>query len=59
MRIRPEVGVSSPAIMRSVVDLPHPEGPSRTVKLPAGAVKLTPEIAAASPYCLVRSSRTR
>ncbi|MNT39854.1 hypothetical protein D3C72_1761340 [compost metagenome] len=54
----PEVGESSPAIMRSVVDLPQPDGPSRTVKLPAGTVKLTPWIAAAPPYCLVRLSRT-
>ena len=42
MRMLPEVGVSRPAIMRSVVDLPQPDGPSRTVKLPAGTVKLTP-----------------
>src|SRR5690606_20787449 len=57
IRMRPDVGVSSPAIMRRVVDLPQPDGPSSTVKLPAGAVKLTPRMAAASPYCLVRSSR--
>ncbi|MCY1372914.1 hypothetical protein D9M69_601530 [compost metagenome] len=54
----PEVGVSSPAIMRKVVDFPQPDGPSRTVKLPAGTEKLTPWIAAAPPYCFVRLSRT-
>ena len=32
-RISPEVGSSSPAIMRSVVVLPQPEGPSSTKKL--------------------------
>ena len=58
MRMVPDVGVSSPAIMRSVVVLPQPDGPSSTVKLPAGTVKLTPWIAAAPPYCLVRLSRT-
>ncbi|MNI84118.1 hypothetical protein D3C73_1409900 [compost metagenome] len=58
MRMVPDVGVSSPAIMRKVVDLPQPDGPSSTVKLPAGTVKLTPWMAAALPYCLVRLSRT-
>src|SRR5262245_38148484 len=28
IRIRPEVGVSRPAISRSNVDLPHPDGPT-------------------------------
>ena len=32
MRMRPLVGVSSPAIMRRVVVLPQPEGPSRVMK---------------------------
>jgi hypothetical protein len=31
---RPLLGDSSPAISRSVVDLPQPDGPSSTVKLP-------------------------
>ena len=35
MRIRPALGGSSPAIMRSVVVLPQPEGPSRVVSVPA------------------------
>ena len=32
MRMRPSVGVSRPAIMRSVVVFPQPEGPSRVTK---------------------------
>ena len=32
MVMRPLVGVSSPAIMRRVVVLPQPEGPSRVTK---------------------------
>src|SRR6266849_3822532 len=39
MRIRPEVGSSRPAIMRSVVVLPQPEGPSRQKKSPSRTVK--------------------
>src|SRR5690348_9487635 len=34
--IFPEVGVSRPAIMRNVVVLPQPEGPSRAKKVPCG-----------------------
>ena len=34
IKMRPALGVSSPAIMRSVVDLPQPDGPSRTTSLP-------------------------
>ena len=34
--MRPEVGISSPAIMRKVVVLPQPDGPSRTKKLAVG-----------------------
>ena len=32
MTILPEVGVSKPAIIRNVVVLPHPEGPSKVMK---------------------------
>src|SRR5919106_4190867 len=35
MRSSPAVIVSSPAIMRSVVDLPQPDGPSRTMNSPS------------------------
>src|SRR3954462_11244443 len=36
----PAVGSSSPAIMRSVVVLPQPEGPSRQRNWPSSTVKL-------------------
>ncbi len=38
-RMRPEVGSSSPAIMRSVVVLPQPEGPSRQKNSPSSTTK--------------------
>src|SRR5262245_33851808 len=37
----PAVIVSSPAIMRRVVDLPQPDGPSSTMNSPSETVKLT------------------
>src|SRR5450432_15357 len=43
----PDVTASSPAIMRSVVVLPQPEGPTRTSSSPLCASKL----AAATPTC--------
>src|ERR1700722_7423274 len=39
MRSIPVSGSSRPLIMRSVVDLPQPEGPSNEKKLPAGTAK--------------------
>ena len=36
----PAVMVSSPAIMRSVVDLPQPDGPSSTMNSPSLIVKI-------------------
>ena len=39
MVMRPLVGVSSPAIMRRVVVLPQPEGPSSVTKLPGSMVR--------------------
>ena len=38
--MRPEVGNSSPAIMRSVVVLPQPDGPSRQKNSPLSTVKV-------------------
>src|SRR5678816_4033563 len=38
-KICPEVGSSRPAIMRSVVVLPQPEGPSRQKNSPSRTVK--------------------
>ena len=42
MKIWPDVGASSPAIMRSVVVLPQPLGPRMVVSVPLGTVKLMP-----------------
>ena len=36
MRISPSVISSKPATIRSAVDLPEPDGPTRTMKLPSG-----------------------
>jgi hypothetical protein len=33
--ITPEVGRSSPAMLRSSVDLPQPEGPTKTTNSPS------------------------
>jgi hypothetical protein len=38
----PEVGASRPAIMRSVVVLPQPEGPRMVVSVPRCTWKLMP-----------------
>ena len=54
-RIAPAVGSSSPAIMRSSVVLPQPDGPSRQTKVPCGTVRLTSSTAVKSPKCLVTS----
>src|SRR5207244_6346800 len=50
--IRPEVGSSRPAIMRSVVVLPQPDGPSRQKKSPSGIVNVDSRTAANSPNAL-------
>ena len=42
MKICPEVGASSPAIMRSVVVLPQPEGPRMVVSVPLGTTRSMP-----------------
>ena len=49
IRISPDVGRSSPAIARSVVVLPHPEGPSSVRCSPAPTVNVTPRTAATAP----------
>src|SRR4051795_6921878 len=54
--IVPDVGNSSPAIMRSVVVLPQPDGPSRQKNSPSAMVKLVPRTAAKPPNCLNRVS---
>jgi hypothetical protein len=49
MRILPPLAISSPAIMRSVVVLPQPEGPSRVTSWPASMVKDTSSTAVTLP----------
>src|SRR3982750_1047226 len=49
MRISPPLISSRPAIMRSRVDLPQPEGPTRTVKDPSAMSMSTPCSTAVSP----------
>src|ERR1700730_14666874 len=41
MRISPEVMFSSPAIIRSSVDLPHPDGPTSTTNSPSAISTFT------------------
>ena len=43
----PELGDSNPAIIRSVVVLPHPEGPRSVTRVPASIVKSIASTAAA------------
>ena len=40
---------SSPAIMRSIVDLPQPEGPTKTTNSPLSSFRSTPWMTATSP----------
>src|SRR5215831_19345112 len=53
-RISPAVGSTKPAIMRSVVVLPQPEGPSSTTSSPCRMSRSTSATACTSPYVLVR-----
>ena len=50
----PVVGLSSPMIMRMVVDFPAPLGPRKPVTVPGSTVKEMWSTATLSPYCLVR-----
>src|SRR5947207_5757553 len=54
--IRPRVGSSRPAIMRSVVVLPQPEGPSRQKNSPSLTVKVESFTATNSAKALCRFS---
>src|SRR4051812_16863871 len=45
----PVVGVMKPAIMRSVVVLPHPEGPSSDTSSPSRSVRFRPSTAVKPP----------
>ena len=54
-RIAPAVGSSRPAIIRSSVVLPQPDGPSRQTKVPCGTSRLIASTAVKSPNRLVTS----
>src|ERR1700712_1090262 len=53
-RIDPDVGVSSPATIRSVVVLPHPDGPSSAKKDPLGMSRSRDRTAVKAANSLVR-----
>src|ERR1700730_475492 len=55
-RMRPDVGNSRPAIMRSVVVLPQPEGPSRQKNSPLRTVNVESRTAVKSPNAFWRCS---
>ncbi len=55
MEISPEVISSSPATIRSVVVLPHPEGPTSTMNSLSRMVRFTSLTACTSSYFLLRS----
>src|SRR5579862_7451467 len=57
IRIRPSVGVSNPATIRSSVVLPHPEGPSRAKNSPSSIARLTLSTATTLPKRLVTFSK--
>src|SRR3989454_576914 len=54
MSISPDVGRSSPAIIRSSVVLPEPEEPSRTRNSPSRIERSTPSTAWSSAKCFLR-----
>ena len=53
MCTRPLVTSSRPAIMRKVVDFPHPDGPRRTTKLPSSTSNEMSRTATVAPQVLV------
>src|SRR5688572_14121256 len=52
MRMAPDVRSSRPAIMRSSVDLPQPEGPTKTTNSPFLMSRLAPGMMTTSPKAL-------
>ncbi len=58
-RMSPVVGATKPAIMRSVVVLPQPEGPSSTISSPGWTSRLTASTALCAPNCLPSRSSAR
>jgi hypothetical protein len=57
MKISPDVTSSSPAIMRSKVDLPQPDGPTKTTNSPPSMVRSRLWITFTEPK-LLRTSRS-
>ena len=53
-RTVPEVGSLKPAIIRSVVVLPHPDGPSREKNSPLTMSRSSPSTTVVPPKTLVR-----
>src|SRR5688572_10023572 len=58
-KTRPSVGRSSPAIIRSIVVLPHPDGPRNEISLPGGSSRSTPATAVTSSNRLTSPSSRR
>ena len=54
IRMRPWSASSSPAISRSVVDLPQPDGPSSTLSVPGSNANDRPSTARTSPSAVVQ-----
>src|SRR6185437_628693 len=52
-RISPSVGSTKPAISRSVVVLPQPDGPSRQTRVPCSIVNAMLSTTASGPYFFV------
>ena len=48
IKISPDVILSNPAIILNNVDLPHPEGPTKTRNFPLSTFKSTPWITSVS-----------
>ncbi len=59
MVMTPLVGVSKPPIIRSSVDLPEPEGPSRQTSSPSATVRSKLSTARMVPKALVTSRMSR
>src|SRR5699024_1179427 len=57
--MRPSVGVSSPATIRSVVVLPQPDGPSSAKKWPCGTTRSIASTAVKFANCFVSVSSRR
>ena len=53
----PDVGTSSPAIMRRIVDLPQPEGPTSAVVFPAAKSRSVGLSATSPPFHVFDSPR--